>query len=154
MRFRRVASDVWQMVPGGGRHPRRSEREHQRRAVGPQRSRDLVLTFISAWAHDDRATLDALSTTDLTCRWSGFGAEPETAQGLEEVIRHGRDFERRYGRGERYRLVESMGGQRHAAILFEPDGTHPEGGHAARIAVYRLEGERIAAIAVYGDLLD
>jgi len=112
------------------------------------------MTFISAWNLRDHATMVALSTPDLTCRWIGFGAEPETAHGLEDILRHGRDFELRYGKSERYSLVESMGGQRHAAILFEPDDTHPEGGHAARLAVYRLEGDRIAAIAVYGDRLD
>jgi len=112
------------------------------------------MTFISAWNQRDRAAMVALSTPDLTCRWSGFGAEPEIAHGLEDIVRKGNDYERRFGKGERYTLVESMGGQRHAAILFEPDATHPEGGHAARIAVYRLEGDRIAAIAVYGDRLD
>ncbi len=153
MRFRKVASDVWQTVPAGGR-ARRSARGVDRWSAGPRRNRDLVLTFVAAWAVDDRATLSALSTEDLVCRWSGFGSEPVVARGLEELLRHGRDFERRYGVAERYTLVESMGGQRHAAILFEPDDTHREDGHAARIAVYRLERERIAAIFVYGDRLD
>ena len=149
MRFRKVAPDVWQPSKAGA-----GTRRETHAGGGPRRNRDLVMTFIRAWNVDDRATLAALTTPDVTCRWSGFGVDPVDAQGLDAVIRHGRDFERRYGKAERYTLVESMGGQRHAAILFEPDGTHPEGGHAARIAVYRLDGDRIASIAAYGDQLD
>lgn len=111
------------------------------------------MTFVAAWAADDRLTLAALSTPDLTCRWSGFGADPVVAHGLADVLLRGREFERDHGVADRYRVADTLGGVDHAAILFERDDADTVNGHGARIAVYRLDGDRICAIAVYGDRL-
>lgn len=155
MRFHRVDSEVWGMGSGGGMG-RRSV--HAARSSGAshrarQHNRDLVMTFAAAWAADDRATMAAIATADISCRWTGFGPEAENAVGLLEVIRVGRDFERRHGRAGHYRVVETLGGVRHAAIMWElAPGLDAD--RSARIAVYRVEDDRIATIAVYGDRLD
>jgi len=155
MRFHRVGSEVLGKRSAGAVGPRRRETgrassvSHRARSL----NRDIVMTFAAAWAADDRATMAALAADGITCRWTGFGSAAAEAVGLAEVIVVGREFERRHGRAGHYQIVETLGGVRHAAIMFEP-GPGPRADHGARIAVYGLEGDRIASISVYGDRLD
>ena len=158
MRFRAVSAQVLTGSSGSvGSRRRRSHgaRRSSEPPIGARRhNRDLVMTFAAAWAADDQATLAALSTPDVTCRWSGFGSDPVVASGLAEVLVRGREFERHHGVADRYRVAETLSGVHHAAILFERDDAETVNGHGARIAVYRLDGDRIRGIAVYGDRLD
>ena len=112
------------------------------------------MAFIRAWAADDHATLAALSTDGITCRWTGFGSDPVEVHGLDELVRQGRELERLRVPVAHLTVVEPLGGERHAAVLFQQNGRSPDQDHVARIAVYRLDGDRIASIAVYGDRLD
>lgn len=158
MRFRTVSAQVLE-EPRSGASRRRPVRHRTGRTgpaqhAGPRRTREIVMTFTAAWAADDRATMAALTTPDVTCRWSGFEPEPIVARGLWEVLRQGRGFEDRHGIADHYGVLESMGGRRHAAVLFELDRPLPGLDRGVRIAVYRLDGGRIAAIAVYGERLD
>ena len=155
MRFHRVDAEVW----GGGSARMVAQRVLEtRRGSGASarargRNRELALTFAGAWASGDRATMAALAREDVTCRWTGFGSTATEAVGLSAVLEVGREFERRHGRATHYQVVETLGGTRHAAIMWEP-GPGPRADHGARIAVYRVEDDRIASIAVYGDRLD
>ncbi len=150
MQFRRVGSSVID-APGDPGGPQ---------AGGPagsgaaSRIRVTIQAFIRAWIEDDRERLRGLSTPDIAISWTGFDGGPVTARGLDEVLVTGREFEERFGRAVRYTMVDTMGGAQHGAILFEPAELGIETDRVARVAVYRIEDGRVAAVTVYLDQAD
>lgn len=152
MRFRRVGAQVMDGSGGGGVAV--GEAVPARRITTHGRNRETTMAFALAWSQRDLDALRALGSPEISCRWIGFGSEPVTARGLDALLEVGTEFEQRYGVAERYTLVEAMGGESHAAILWEPSSAGAAKHHVARVAIYRLENERITSIAVYADHAD
>lgn len=151
MRFHRVRSEVLDSAGGGVAV---ASGAPVRRITAHGRNRETVAAFAAAWMHRDLPTLKALSTPEITCRWIGFGGPAVTAHGMEEMLRIGAEFEQHHGVAERYSVVETMGGESHAAILWEPGSAGTAANHGARVAIYRLDRERVTSIAVYADRVD
>jgi len=154
MRFRRVDSEVMSAAVATLPRPRTEGRARLGQvAADPPGHVDAVLRFVQAYRAGDVEALGGVCQPGITCRWVGFDGAAERASGMSDVLALGREFERRYGQSDRTTVVESMTGQDHVAILFRVTDQAP-GVPAARVAVYRLQQGRVAAIAVYADLPD
>ena len=149
MRFRKVGPEA---LDGPGGASRGVAPGSDRRAVSTHgRNRAVMAEFAAAWMAHDWDRVRQLAGPGLTCRWIGFGQDGVTARTLEEAIASTPHFEARHGTAARYTVVEAMGGEQHAAILFEPADLGSDIDHVARVAVYRIEDGRVVAISVYAD---
>lgn len=152
MRFRRVGAEVFEGPAGVSRAHGAGSDWNPLSTHG--RNRATMVEFAMAWMAHDWDRVRQLTVPDLTCRWTGFGETPVTARSLEEAIAATPGFEQRHGTATRYSVVEAMGGESHAAILFEPEDVGSDVDHVARVAVYRIEDGRVVAISVYADRRD
>jgi hypothetical protein len=149
MRFRKVGPEA---LDGPGGTSRGVASGSDRRPVSTHgRNRAVMVEFAAAWMAHDWDRVRRLAGPALTCRWAGFGQDGVTARTLEEAIAFTPHFESRHGTAARYSVVEAMGGEHHAAILFEPADSGSDIDHVARVAVYRIEDGRVVAISVYAD---
>jgi hypothetical protein len=152
MRFRKVGPEV---LDGPGGTSRGTPSGSDRSPIGTHgRNRATTVEFAKAWMAHDWDRVRQLAGPELTCRWTGFGQDGVTARTLEEAIAFTPGFEARHGTAARYRVVEAMGGEHHAAILFEPADLGVDVDHVARVAVYRIEDGRVVGISVYADRRD
>ena len=152
MRFRKVGPEV---LDGPGGASRGTTPGSDWSPVSTHgRNRAVMVEFATAWMAHDWDRVRQLAGPELTCRWTGFGQDGVTARTLEEAIAFTPGFESRHGTAARYSVVEAMGGESHAAILFEPADVGTDVDHVARVAVYRIEDGRVVAISVYADRRD
>ena len=152
MRFRKVGPEA---LDGPGGASRAVAHGSDGDPVSPHdRNRATMVEFATAWMAHDWDRVRQMAGPELTCRWTGFGREVVTARTLEEAIAFTPGYEARHGTAERYSVVEAMGGEQHAAILFEPADVGSDVDRVARVAVYRIEDGRVVAISVYADRRD
>jgi hypothetical protein len=152
MRFRRVGPEALDGLGGASRSDVYGSDWNPGSTHG--RNRETMITFATAWMAHDWDRVRQMAVPDLTCRWTGFSGEVVTARTLEEAIGFTPGFEARHGTATRYSVVEAMGGEHHAAILFEPADVGSDVDRVARVAVYRIEDDRVVAISVYADRRD
>ncbi len=151
MRFRRVGPAVMDGSDNGSRTLPAGSDWSPGSTHG--RNRATMITFATAWMAHDWDTVRRLAVPDLTCRWTGFAEGTRVARSLEEAIAFQPELEAHHGTAARYSVVEAMGGEQHAAILFETDRAG-DVDDVARVAVYRIEDDRVVAISVYADRVD